>query len=244
VTVVDVAGLPVIINVRDRLAPLLELLGWLERAGARRVILVDNASSYPPLVEYLAGTPHRVVPARRNLGQRAPWLTGVVQSVALSGPYVVSDPDVVPDPGCPADVFDRFADLLARHREVSRVGFGLRIDDLPECYRQRDRVIAWESQFWEDEVEPGVFAADVDTTFAMYRAGRGDRYAPALRTGPPYVARHLPWYEDSLDPTEEERFYRDHLDPSVNSWNQERLPAYLEDLVRRRSAGEAPGDGT
>lgn len=241
-TVVDVAGLPVIVNVRDRLEPLLQLLSWLESAGAGNVVLVDNDSSYPPLVDHLARTPHRVVSAGRNLGQRAPWLTGVVQSVALSGPYVVTDPDVVPDDRCPLDVFDRFAGLLERYPEVSRVAFGLRIDDLPARYRQRDQVVAWESQFWQDEVEPGVYSADVDTTFAMYRAGRGDRFAPALRTGPPYVARHVPWYEDSANPTTEERYYREHLDPSVNSWNQEVLPAYLEELVRRRSSADPGSD--
>lgn len=240
---VDVASLPVIVNLRDRLTPLLELTAWLARIGATNVVLVDNDSTYPPLVEFLRATPFRVVETGRNLGHRAPWLAGVVQEVALRGPYVVTDPDVVPDAGCPDDALDRFADLLDRHPECSRVGFGLRIDDLPESYALRDEVVAWESQFWDDEVEPGVFAAEIDTTFALYRPGHHARGEPALRTGAPYLARHLPWYDDSAHPSEEERYYRSRLDRSINSWNRHRLPAYLDALVRRRSPTESTSPG-
>jgi hypothetical protein len=41
---------PVIIIVRDRLKPLALLVDWLERAGAQRLVLLDNDSTYPPLV--------------------------------------------------------------------------------------------------------------------------------------------------------------------------------------------------
>jgi hypothetical protein len=237
---VDLLTLPTIINVRDRYEPLRDLISWLERAGIRRIVLVDNRSSYPPLLQYLGTTDYEVVSVGRNLGQRAPWLTGTVQRFGLVGPYVVSDPDVVPDPDCPLDVFDHFARLLERYPEVSRVGFGLRIDDLPEHYRQRDHVIEWEAQFWESEIEPAVYLADIDTTFALYRPGRPVHAAPAIRTGWPYVARHVPWYENTDQPTEDERWYRDHLDPSVNSWNQDAIPGYLEALIGQRSAATSP----
>lgn len=231
------------ITVRDRLAPLLELVDWLERAGDVQITLVDNDSAFPPLLDWLDSTPHRVVRTGANLGPRAAWITGLVQEVGLERPYVVTDPDVVPDAGCPMDLLDRLWSILRRLEEVDRIGLGLRIDDLPPNGAHTAEVVAWESQFWEHEVEPGLFAADVDTTFALYRPGRRVPGRPALRTGPPCVARHLPWYEDTEAPSEELLFYRARADPAVNSWDLGQLPPYLRRLIDRRGGPGVAGRG-
>lgn len=217
---------PVIITVRDRLAPLVALVDWLQRAGQDEIWLVDNASTYAPLLEWLAATPHHVVHTGRNLGHRAPWLSGLVADLGQDRSFVVSDPDVVPDPTCPLDAIDHFHSLFERWPGTDKIGFGLRIDDLPASYRHRDAVEAWESKFWTDEVEPGVFRAPIDTTFCLYRPGLGHRDDNALRTGAPYVARHEPWYADSAHPTAEDRYYREHADPLTANWDQEVLPGW------------------
>jgi hypothetical protein len=46
----------------------------------------------------------------------------------------------------------------------------------------------------------------------------------ALRTGFPYVARHLPWYADSAHLGDEDRYYRAHADPTISNWDQDELP--------------------
>lgn len=220
---------PVVVIVRDRLDGLRQLVAWLERAGGVQIVLVDNASTYPPLVEYLAATPHRVVRLEQNLGHRAPWLSGVVAEVGFDRPFVVSDPDVVPDDACPLDAIAHLQRVLDAHPGIDKVGLGLRIDDLPACYAQADDVRQWEAQWWRDAVSPGVYRASVDTTFALYRPGRWHRLDNALRTGAPYVARHLPWYADSEHPTDEDRYYRAHLDPSINTWDQAAAPDRVKD---------------
>lgn len=222
------------ITVRDRLEPLRRLVEWLERAGGVDITLVDNDSAYPPLLDWLAESPHRVVRTGRNLGPRVAWLTGLVQQVGLERPYVVTDPDVVPDEACPPDLIRHLEAVLASHPEIDRVGPGLRIDDLPADGEHTAAVLDWESQFWEHEVEPGLFAADIDTTFALYRPGRRVTGARAIRTGPPYVARHLPWYQAG-PPGEEVLFYRARADPTVNSWDLEDLPPYLRLLLDERA---------
>lgn len=222
------ANTPIIVIVRDRLEPLLQLLAWLEKAGHDEIYLLDNASTYPPLVEFLATTTHEMVAAGGNLGHRSPWTSGLVGRVGATRRYVITDPDVVPTEDCPLDAVARFSDLLDRHAGIDRVGFGLKIDDLPDTYRHKDGVIEWEKQFWTDEIEPDVFEADIDTTFALYLPGPRKPGAHGLRTGEPYVARHLPWYEDSANPSDEQRYYLDHLDPTVNTWDQELLPTWLD----------------
>lgn len=227
---------PVFIPVRDRVTPLRELIEWLERAGQDEIWLVDNASSYAPLLEYLTDTPHHVVRLEHNLGHRSPWMSGTVQRHAHGRYFVVSDPDVVPDGDCPLDALDHFRALLDRHAGFHKAGFGLRIDDLPDTYRLADEVRDWEARFWHDEVEPGVFHADIDTTFALYRpiAGRHAEHL-SLRTGPPYVARHLPWYVDSAALSDEERYYREHADPSISNWDRDQLPRWKERWLRTQA---------
>lgn len=232
-------AIPVFITVRDRLSPLRALVHWLERAGDADITLVDNDSSYPPLLEWLERCGHRVLYTGANLGPRVAWLTGLVQRVGLESPYVVTDPDVIPDDSCPLDLIDHLSDTLSAHPDVDRVGPGLRIDDLPVEGEHTAAVRDWESQFWAQEVEPGLYAADIDTTFALYRPGRRIPGAPALRTGPPYVARHLPWYQVG-PPDPEVLFYRARADPTVNSWDLEDLPPYL----RRLLAGRTPDGPT
>jgi hypothetical protein len=125
---------------------------------------------------------------------------------------------------------------------VTKVGFGLRIDDLPAHYRFRQEVIEWESQFWlpECEIEPGVFRCAIDTTFALYRQWSSSQPPlDALRTGHPYVAAHTTWYMSSLAPTEEERYYAEHLEagtpesPGTSSWSRAELPKGLRRSIER-----------
>jgi hypothetical protein len=221
---------------------LLALIDWLERTEAADIVLIDNDSAYPPLLDYLARTPHRVVRTGSNLGPRVTWLTGIAQEVGLRQPYVVTDPDVVPDQDCPLDLFEHLAAVLREWPGISRVGVGLRIDDLPPDSPRTADIVTWEEQFWEREVAPGLFDADVDTTLAMYRPGRRQPGRPSFRTGPPYVARHLPWYESPSEPDEETAFYRLRADPAVNSWDLETLPPYLRALIDGRGSRE-PGGG-
>jgi hypothetical protein len=212
------------------------LLDWLEEAEYTRILLVDNASTFPPLVDFLATVDVEVVRLDRNLGHLGPWTTKVRARLDSDGPFVVTDCDVVPDDDCPADVVEHLAGLLLSHADIDKVGLGLRIDDLPDCYALKEQAVAWESQFWEVEIAPKVFRAEVDTTFALYHSPvRPHGTARALRTGAPYVARHLPWYADSAHPTEEQRYYRQHADLSVSHWETDRPGDNLVRLLQMRA---------
>jgi len=232
---------PVIIIVRDRLSPLLSLLEWLERVEQREIWLCDNASTYEPMVKFLANTTHRVVFNGKNLGHRAPWLSGLAAEVGFDRPFVVTDPDVIPSETCPHDALEYFADTLLTHREIDKVGFSLRIDDLPDHFAHKDSVITWERQFWTTQFKPGFFFAPIDTTFALYRPGLGQQNGRSLRTQPPYDARHMPWYENSLEPTEEHRYYVAHADRLISNWNSDRIPANVRAKLKHLKSATASG---
>ena len=222
---------PIFINCRDRLTPLRELVAWLEKAGQGLIYLVDNDSSYPPLLDYYETTPHHVVRLGQNLGHKALWLTDELLEIRGTQRFILTDPDIVPIEECPLDALDMFSDVLDRYPDVSKAGFALKIDDLPDHYRFRSEVLRWEGQFWHETVEPGLFRAPIDTTFALYRESSEHALKRGLRTGFPYLARHLSWYVDSNNLPEEDRYYQEHARSDVIHWSAQRVPQYLLDKI-------------
>jgi len=227
---------PVIIITRDRLDSLRQLVEWLESVGQENIWFCDNASTYPPLVDYLNSSPHHAQFNEINFGHRAPWLSGLVPELGLETHFIVTDPDVVPCGECPQDVLDVFAKMLTDHPDIDKVGFSLRIDDLPDYYEHAESVRAWESQFWMNTYSPGYYVADIDTTFAMYRPGENHQNSKSLRAAPPYVARHVPWYQDSANPTEELIYYLEHADSLIINWDRKVLPASLRAQLLQMTA--------
>lgn len=205
-------SVPLFIISRDRLSCLQQLLERL--SDHDNIVIVDNASTYAPLLDFYSSTDRRVVHLHENLGHHAPWTAGLIPKDEC---YIVTDPDVVPDENCPRDFIQHLQDIQKSHPEFIKIGLSLRIDDLPDCYVLKEQVIAWENQFW-NHPKDSFYKAAVDTTFALYRPNSGPDISPAARTKPPYSARHLSWYSDSLNPTEEEIFYKEHADRAVASW--------------------------
>lgn len=242
-------SVPIFINCRDRLEPLLALLSYLERAGQKEIYLLDNDSAYPPLLEYLAATPHRVIRLGRNVGRLSLWDASVLAELNVTGRFVFSDPDIVPDAECPLDAIEYFAEILDAYPDREKVGFGLKIDDLPDSYRFKNEVIVWESQFWERHLAPRLYDAAIDTTFALYRRPmphgfeRSLGFERSIRTGYPYVARHTPWYVDERSLSDDEAFYRERAEGSdVNHWSRATLPAWLATEIAARSQTQARTD--
>ena len=224
---------PVFINCRDRLSPLLELLGYLERAGCERVYLLDNDSTYPPLLEYYERTPHTVIRLGENRPHKAFWDSGLLDELDVRGRYVFSDPDTIPIDDCPLDAIEYFGEVLDRYPAYRKAGFGLRIDDLPDHYRLKAEVLAWESRFWRRLVAPRLYEAPIDTTFALY-AGAEHARTEALRTGYPYLVRHTTWYQDSDNLPAEDRYYIERAS-GVTSWTRDEIGAGAPGSAPERS---------
>lgn len=205
---------PIYITTRDRVSDLRLLVEWLERAGHTRIHLLDCASTWPPLLEYLNATPHRVVRLEGNLGSRALWEGELVPDE----PFVLTDPDVVPIAACPLDAIEHLSELLQRYPQFPKAGLGLYLDDVPEDLRS----LAHERQLVapDRQLAPGVYDSLIDTTFALYRPNTPFCYE-GIRTGAPYQARHLPWYRTG-ELSEEDRYYLDHATagPLGSSWKE------------------------
>ena len=227
---------PILINCRDRVSSLLELIGWLEAAGHQEICLLDNDSIYEPLLDYYRSTPHTVLRLGADYGRLAPWVAPGVIDRTSGRSFVFTDPDIVPVAECPLDAVAHFAELLERFPAIAKAGFGLRIDDLPDHYVHKRDVVAWERTFWRKRVEPGVYLAPIDTTFALYRPNV-QQHGDAVRTGPPYVARHTSWYLDFDALPLDEAFYQQRAEhhteasPHTSHWIRAELPTGLQAAI-------------
>lgn len=198
---------------RDRVTYARQCLAALQAAGLD-VTVVDHGSSWPGALTWLKECEASGVGVLQRGGghPKQLWDWGPFQEAAgLSERYVVTDPDVVPALGCPADWLEHLGKILDKW-PMPKAGLGLSLDGIPEHYPRRAHVLEWEAQFWQAELADGVYTAAVDTTLALYepRSLTGTHALDAVRTGPPYVAQHLPWYEDPANLPDDVAYYYEH----------------------------------
>ena len=142
------------------------------------------------------------------------WLSGIYKKFRNNF-FVYTDSDVVPVEECPDDFLLFFLQTLQKYKFARKVGFSLKIDDLPDCYALKEKVIKWEKHFFTYATGSDLlYRAPIDTTFALYRPRGKRKHAnnciEIYRTAYPYMARHLPWYIDSNNPDDENLYYMEH----------------------------------
>ena len=208
--------LPVYLISYNRLTWLKGMVDYLIRIPSVLPIILDNKSTYSPLLEWYSTSPVEVIRLSQNFGHLCAWTSGVLpmgadhQSRYGQPYYAVSDPDLDLSK-CPTDLFDVLKDGLRRHPRAVKAGVSLEIDDIPDHNPLKSSVIAHESAFWSQRADESFWWAGVDTVLAIYDCGRAygtcDWINPSLRADRPYTARHLPWYTDPENMTKEERKY-------------------------------------
>jgi len=215
----NIFEVPIIINNRNRVTFLKQLINWYQNAGYKNIVVLDNDSTYQPLLEYYKESGVKVIYLKKNVGHLALWKSGVHKQF-YKDYYVYTDPDVLPIENCPVDFMQHFITILNKYPNIEKIGFGLKIDDLPDYYAKKDDVIDWEKKHWEVQIEHDVYDAALDTTFALYKPfTRGDIWVQnALRTGGNYIARHLPWYENSSNITDEDKYYLNNMKKGASHW--------------------------
>ena len=98
---------------------------------------------------------------------------------------------------------------LWKNKDIDKIGLSIIIDNLPDCYNRKNEVIKHELQFWDKLYDKDMYDAPVDTTFALYRKNKlgPAGYIKSVRMKPPFSIKHLPWYEDTSNPTNENLYY-------------------------------------
>ncbi|MDR0485762.1 MAG: glycosyltransferase [Elusimicrobiota bacterium] len=226
---IDYKNIPIYLICFNQVSYLRRLVEALEKRGYGNINFIDNASSYPPLLEYLSKTKYKVYKMDKNYGYEVFWDCGLFDDIITSAYYVVSDPDVLPSDDCPDNFLEVFYKVLIRVPGIVKAGAALRIDNIPEI--NREYVFKSEADFWTMPIKNNLaqeyftsppprtttekielFWADIDTTFAIY-APNDKNYLrnwknkyKAVRIAGKYAFHHLPW--ETTETTEEQIYYQ------------------------------------
>jgi glycosyltransferase involved in cell wall biosynthesis len=222
--------IPIIINNYNRVTTLKKLIAALEKRGYYNIFIIDNNSTYDPLLEYYKNEcRHKVFRLDVNIGTLALWQSGIFKKFKNNF-FVYTDSDIVPVEDCPDDFMLFFFNILQKYKLAQKVGFSLKIDDIPDHNLMKASILKHEGQFYQYfNDKDNIYRAPIGATFALYRPRGRYRHAnfhiQIFRTGYPYMAYHLPWYQDSLSPDEEEKYYIEHSGP--RTWYTSASKKYL-----------------
>ena len=228
--------IPVILNSRNRVSCLRLMVDWLRKEPMAEVIILDNQSTYQPLLDYYKTLDCRVVMLDKNYGHTALYSWNGHHDLK-SQYFVYSDPDLLPKEDCPSNVIPYLLALKKEHFFFNKIGMMLETTDIPDHYKYKSQVINIHRNYCHNRLK-NCFVSHVDTTFAMYdiekTAGKEHYMRNCLITSRPYVMRHLPWYVDSNNLSEEDKYYAKTADATfVNADNKKVSVGYWTQLVRQ-----------
>jgi len=211
---ISVDSIPILINNYNRLELLEQQVDWLlTLKGNPSILIVDNDSDYPPLLDYYQKINHpqvQVVYLKFNS-----WRLGATylakKLLKKFEKVVITDSDLLPYPQTPTNILPHLVNLMDKYPQYNHIGLSLEINDLPDDSPMKTKVIKHESQFWHPHTKclnDEVYIAGIDSTFAMYRQNSDIlAISPALRTVRPYTLQHVDWYLAPDDYSEEYQYY-------------------------------------
>lgn len=218
----DYKSIPIIIISFNQLTHLKAQVSFLLKNGYKKIVIVDNHSTYPPLLEYLETIKENVTVHNltENMGHMVFWNHSEIYTLYSKGFYIVTDADVVPVKACPEDFVQQLLQKFIENKNYTKVGLSLKLDDIPDSNLSKEEILLWEQQYWTRKNANHTFIAAIDTTFALYRPfysySKAD-FFKGIRTDFPLQARHGGWYIDHNHLTEEQQFYYSTCNSS-SSW--------------------------
>lgn len=216
---------PVIIINYNQLFYLKQQIDFYLSRGFKNIVVIDNKSTYSPLLEYYETIKDKVTIEyqAKNAGHLVFFKSPELQKKYTQGYYIITDADIVPNHKLPENFMNILIKKLFKYSgRITKIGFALRLDDIPDSYPLKENVLNWESQFWQKEAEKDMYFADIDTTFALYTPN----YVPdpnkrvfmnAIRMAGNFTSKHGGWYLDMNHLTDEQRFYI-KTSSNSNSW--------------------------
>lgn len=214
--------IPIIIINYNRLADLKTLIKFLQERRHKNIVIVDNNSTYLPLLEYYKEIEKdiKIEYMHKNYGHMVFWENQDLYKKYSKGYHIVTDSDIIPNANLPVEYLYKMIRILDNNKHITKVGFALKIDDIPDYYQHKAKVLEWEKKHWENLVGENLYLNELDTTFALYPPQYQYNllnFYSAIRIAGDYTAQHKGWYIDDQNLTDEEIYYFKTASDS-NSW--------------------------
>lgn len=198
----------IIINNRDRLITTKKLVEDLLERDTNRITIIDNGSTYPPLLEWYNKIASSIdIRKNENEGYLALFSTGLINEIKEEWCFY-TDSDIQLNVKMPKNYQEIMLEYAIK-LDSKKIGLALDISDIPDYYALKEQVLRNEGGWWLNQVEPNVYKADTDTTFSLIK--KVDQYQ-SYRISGDFTSKHIPWYFDLNNLPEDEKYYLDHYD--------------------------------
>jgi len=201
---------------------------FLLKKKFENIIIIDNLSTYPPLLEYYKSLQGVAIEYMdKNYGHMVFFEKEELLHKYGKGFFVVTDADIMPNDKLPDNFLKQMLLILLKEfSSVNKVGFALDIENIPDYYIKKDNVIKWETKFWQRKYlnsSTEAYISSIDTTFALYMPNFFQKYREVdffsgIRLAGNYLAKHGGWYIDYDNLSEEQKYYQKTATNS-SSWN-------------------------
>jgi len=191
----------------------------LQKFKIQKIIVVDNNSTYPPLLEYYNANKDKfqLIRMDKNYGHLV-----VIKCFYEFLPefFIITDPDLQFNTNLPKNFIEQLRDISIKF-SAYKVGFALDLSDA-HLFNKKMRFFGktienWEGQFWKKKINDSdyeLYDATIDTTFAIYN--KKNLKGKNIRVAGNFTTKHLPWYEDEKIPADELEYYL--KTKNVGSW--------------------------
>lgn len=218
---------PIIILNRDRLIPLMEQVQFLKSRGYHNILIIDNQSTYPPLLEWYTNSGVDVF--YNNVTENSCHAFRDLVKIGhpkfidvTSDWYVFNDSDIIPIESVPDGFIEHLVEYAKKYNK-SKVGMSIKIDDIDLNYPLNAWVHSYESTYWTNGIVDGdveLYPHPIDTTFAVYAPKTIPTWSnDTLRVGVPYIVKHAPFYYDPNNLPDDEKYYLSRMSKSSSNWS-------------------------
>ena len=211
-------NIPVYVIAFNNLTYVKSMVDQLRELRVKKIIIVDNCSTYPPLLQYYeqqkaiknSETVFQLIKMDSNYGSNV--ITNCFYKF-LPEVFVITDPDLKLNPKLPSNFLEQLYNISNIYKAY-KVGFALDLSDSikfnQEMKFRNMSIEKWESQFWRDKISDEkyeLYKAEIDTTFAVYNKKYSTPRSLQIRVAGDFTCKHLPWYQDDFMPKDELDYY-------------------------------------
>ena len=206
---------PIFLTNMNRLTTCKKMVNDLFRLnGNSNITIIDNNSTYEPLLDWYKEVENDIKIIRLH-ANHGPWVffNGGFWQIKEDQYYIYSDADIEINPNMPYN----WQEILKEHIEKydRKASLALRIDDIPDHYPYKKIINNHQSICWYTTEEENVYKAITDMTFTMDQKTKGYRYE-SVRLSGNFACRHIPWYIDFNNISEEEVYYLEHINENYS----------------------------
>jgi len=223
-------SIPVIIINMNRVSTLEKLVDQLLILGYFDIFIFDMGSTYPPLIDYYRqneGVRFSLL-EHQNRGHKCFWTDSVIDLFKDYPWIAVTDSDIELNIDTPAGFIEKMI-AIAQLYNKDKAGLAIEYEDISNPFlKQIIEPIErnyWKKAMpidWSNSKQGVIYIAPVDTSFCVVRTDKPFQY-DALRVPDEFTCRHIPWYVNFSELSEEEAYFLEHADEKISTYKQHYL---------------------